>query len=202
MSKVINAIITGMPLDEEYVKLASKCITEFRPLVDKITFIQNGDFGYEYPKEVLDLVDIYIKNKKNRLHGGAINQGVLIAQDYEYLAILNDDIYPRELTREGMEDMCVEGQMTSPTLIMQGAKQGQTYGAHASFWIVDKPTFMKVGLWNLSLGQTADMDYFNRAERLGIPMKEYSGYTVTHDHPGRTINSGKFETPKFTDKEI
>ena len=200
--KKINAIIAGMPLNEKYVETTSKCIRQFRPLVDKITFIQNGKTPYSYPQDVLDLVDIFILNKSNRLHGGAINQGVLISQSYEFLAILNDDITPRNLSREGMEEMCVPGAMVSPQLFNGEYPQMQSYNAHASFWITDKETFLKAGLWDLTLKHQADVKHFESALSLGIPMMKNDKYSVNHDHPGQTINSNLFDTPEFTSEEI
>lgn len=199
-----NAIIAGMPLDQGMVEMTTRCIQGFRPLFDKITFIQNGKFENEYPKEMLDLVDTYIVNKNNRLHGGAINQGALIAQKDEFLAFINDDITPESITREGIQEMCIPGAMVSPQLLVRmgpgKVAQVQSYQAHASFWIMDKETFLKVGLWNLSLKHIADVDFFDRAVALGVPMFKNDKYTVNHDHPAATIH--RVIPPEFSADEI
>lgn len=192
MKKIITAIIAHMPISNELLNMTRECVSAFRPLVDKIILIQNGTTGTvtNADSSLIENVDHYIINKENRLHGGAINQGILLAKPGEYLAIINDDILPKDLTREAFEDLCVPGEIWSPKI----GDQDQSLGAHASFFVCDYETFNEVGWWDLSLGHVADVDWFGRAIELGIIMN-HTEVRVVHDHPTATIS--KVVAPKF-----
>jgi hypothetical protein len=189
---IITAIIAHMPITEDLLRTTQLCVEGFRPMVDKLILIQNGtvDTVGDADDYLLSQIDHYLVNRYNRLHGGAINQGVALARPGEYLAIINDDIYPGELTREGLESLCHPGEIWSPQI----AEQSHSYGAHASFFVVDYETFNRVGWWDISKGHIADVDWFDRAVALGIPMKQIST-KVIHDHPAATIS--RVEPPKF-----
>lgn len=182
----ITAIIAHMPINPDLLAMARECVIGFRPMVDKLILVQNGQVHstMDADYELLKSTDHYLINKYNRLHGGAINQGVALARPGEYLAFINDDITPGTLTREHFEQLCRPGRIVSPAI----GEQSFGYGAHASFFVCDYETFMKVGWWDLSLGHTADVDWFDRAVALGIPMEKYPEAKVIHEHPAATIS--------------
>lgn len=185
MKPTITAIIAHMPISVELLGMTRECVQAFRPMVDKMIVIQNGtkDTVKDTDEMILWNADHYLINKYNRLHAGAINQGAHLAKPGEFLAFINDDILPGQLTRETLESLCVPGQIWSPQI----AEQSHGYGAHASFFVCDYETFFKVGYWDLTLGHVADEDWFARAKALGIPMNKIN-VKVRHDHPTSTIS--------------
>lgn len=191
----ITAIIAYMPITRELVDLTIASVKAFSPLVDKMIVVQNGieETVENASEELLELSDIFLVNKSNRLHAGAINQGVMLANPGEYLAVINNDVFPGNLDREGFEKLCVPESILSP----QVGDQAHNYGAHASFFVCRRSTFNKVGWWDLGEGHEADEDWFTRAKYAGINMQRLDDYTVEHKHPASTLKLvGKYNFKK------
>lgn len=177
----IIAGIACVPLNKEMRTMTASCITAFAPLVDWTILVQNGQYGVGTPE--LD-ADVKIINKINRLHAGAINQIALLSKPDDFIAFINDDITPRgSWDRADMESLCVPDAIVSPQI----AEQDHSYGAHASFFVLQRKLFDSIGFWKLS-GHKADVDFFDRAKAKGVQMLRNAALVVNHDHPAATIS--------------
>lgn len=164
-----------MPLTKTAVEITHRCIDSFKGMVSRVIAIQNG---FELPEGTsLPTCDVYVKEPFNILMAGAVNRGYIEAikfEDCEFLCFANNDTW-----NENMDfgQLCEEGIMRSPSVDGQKA----TYGAHASFFVIHKNDFAKIGYWNLEYGSAADEHWFRKAQQF-IHLEQIPNISVHHMH--------------------
>lgn len=178
----ITAITYYVPIDDTHVDDTVGCIKSYRPYVDRFIVIENGS-GVD-GSTVRDLSDVYVMNKVNKLMAGAVNMGYGLAsvfRDSEYLMFIDngtkvvDGLDTKALKTDGIASPHIGG-------------QDAPMKAHACCFVLHKDNFKKIGLWNSDYGNEADLDWFERAAKLGIPMYQSDDY-VGHEHIRKTTGA-------------
>jgi len=181
---MISACTAYMPYDKETYDVTRTCLEGMRKHFDEVILVQNGH--KQHPEqEFLQLADVFIANKHNIRHAGMVNQALKIAR-YDYVAIINNDIsFPDDFK---VEPLVKEGQIRSPQI----ERATHSFGAHASFFVMDKGVYNQVGEWDEER-HDADQVWFEKARDMGIPMHMMEEVFVNHGEGAFTVKKlGKY----------
>lgn len=200
---IVVAIIACVPMTTQHPQMTHNCVESFSKVVDKVILIQNGVTQYNLLPETLELVDIFVKNKVNRLHAGAINQGFKLLQDNEYGMVICDDVIAGSITKNDIQALAETGSILSPPIYSPRDSMilDVNYGAHSMVFVVGKQEFWLVGSWKLSEGHLADVDWFDRAKETNLRMDTLEVGEVIHTKPASTIGLIT-NPPKYNENEI
>jgi hypothetical protein len=159
-----------------HVNMTTECIESFQEQFDKCIVVQNGtgeSLGH------IGKPHTYIVNHVNRYHAGAINQCADLCNDDDFIVFANNDTFNIDCD---LKTLCQAGELTSPHFGQDACK-----GAHASFFVIQKKDFIKVGYWKLSEGHEADEEWFARARAI-MPSVTVRGQEVGHN-TARTVKA-------------
>lgn len=108
MSK-LSVVIPCYTINHDLEELAVTAAVSYREQADELIVVEDGGM---FSRELFDLADIYIRYKENKGFTVNVNRGWKIASG-DYVAIASSDTF---LVGGCLEDLCVPGKVTSPTI--------------------------------------------------------------------------------------
>lgn len=177
--KDLTGVVAIVPFDQECIDSTLACIHSFKDKLGKLIIIQNG-IKHPVPDKLIKQADVYLTNRHNIKHAGAVNQATGLVTT-KYIAFIDNGITDKNVN---FETLCSECSISSPVIMHNEAPQDAEFGAHASFFVTTKDIMQRVGEWIDT--QDADMDWFQRAKDLGISMRQLNDQFVIHHVAGMT----------------
>lgn len=185
----ITGITYFVPVESDDYQDTIECVDSYRRYIDRFIVVQNG--AGKVNVELLEMADVYLINKVNKLMGGAVNEGFKIASafsDTEYLLFIDNGT--KVVDGLDIGALCTDG-IASPHIGGQEAPMK----AHACVFMVHRETFEGIGLWNNTYGNESDQDWFERAEKWNVNMYQTDD-VVSHEH----VSKGKGKVDYFNIK--
>jgi len=151
----ISMVIPCYTKTKDLEKQALWCAASYREQVDEMIVIEDGQM---FSPALMQIANIYIYKTENTGFTKNVNDGWKFAHG-EYVMIVNSDT---QLKRGDLNDLCIEGKVTSPAIVNQEIKR-----LAGPFWVVPQKVTEKFGyLLEEMKTYSSDSEYDNRVAHI------------------------------------